>query len=138
MIDLKKQLIILLSFLAFLCSCEKGIDIEGGKVDTTTALSLINWTGHWDDICSPGQTLTFIVRVGDESEVFEIIRDSGDVYKGKINVGDLVKVQVLDEDGNVILSGQRNFELVQDESFLGVNSGPTVRVCDIGNLEFSF
>jgi len=117
-------------------SCEKGVEITGGE--TRDVLGLSNWTGHWDEICSTGRTLTFVVTVGDATEEHTILKDSGSSFKGEINEGDLVSVQILNEMGNVLLSRQKTFTPSDPEQVAPTldGEGTYVQVCDIGILEF--
>ena len=121
--------------LSLLVSCEKGVDVVGGQSRTTLGLS--NWTGHWDDLCSTGRTLTFVVTVDGVTEEHVILKDSAAGFTGEIEEGDQVVVQVFDDAGTVFLSRNKNFT----PSDPGVpspslNGAPYVEVCDIGNLEF--
>lgn len=133
-----KYVLIILSVisLSLLSSCEKGVEIESGQQAIET-LGLNNWTGHWDDLCSTGRTLTFIVTVNDVTEEHVISQDSGGAFTGEISEGDRVKVQVFDDNGTVFLNRDKNFtpsDPAQPSPTL--NGAPYVEVCDIAVLDF--
>lgn len=132
-----KNILVLTTFamLCFFCSCEKGVEIEGGTARTT--LSLSNWTGHWDNICSTGRTLTFVVTVDGVTEEHVINKDSSAGFTGEVNEGDRVSVQVFDDNGTVFLNREKNFTPSDPgQPSPSLDMAPYVQVCDISELDF--
>ena len=105
------------------------------------AIGLSNWTGHWDTICSPGETLIFSITAYYKAQTYEIPFDSGASFQEEnLKEGDLIRITIMDKNRNVILSQNKNFYPSNPErTGGGLNRTPMIQVCDRGRLDlFNF
>lgn len=99
-------------------------------------IALINWTGHWDALCSPGEKLTFSITHKNENQRFDVEADSGAPFRADIKEGDLIKIIVMNSEGNVIHSRSKNYEPSNPEVPAGgLDMKPVIRVCQIDRLD---
>ena len=99
-------------------------------------IHLTNWTGHWDAICSPGQTLIFNITHDNKTESFEILADNGAPFRKDIKRGDLIRVSIQDLDRNVLLRGSKEFFPVEGQfDQFGIEQEPGITVCQIDRLD---
>lgn len=117
-------------------SCAKGQSRTDGTGEIREVIGVSNWTGHWDEICSPGETLIFQITAKDNTQEFTIPADSDKSYIEDIEEGDLIKIQVFNENGSLILSGSKDYKPSNpDIASPALNGAPFIQVCNIGELE---
>ncbi len=125
--------------IALLCtlfvSCTEN-DSDDQLVERLPVIGLVNWTGHWDALCSPGENLTFSITHEGKNQRFEIEADSGAAFNADLKEGDLIKIVVLNNNGDVIHSRSKNFEPSNPERpARGLDMTPVITVCQIDRLD---
>ncbi len=125
---------ILITCLSFAsCSDEDSEPIAG---EDLPVIALVNWTGHWDALCSPGEKLIFSITHDEKTQRFEIEADSGAPFNADLKEGDLINIIVQDADGNVLHSRTKNFEPSNPERpAKGLDMTPVITICQIDRLD---
>ena len=131
------KVVYLLALASLFYSCSLDDDSNTISEPIGPWIGLSNWTGHWDAICSPGQTLVFSVTAHSNTQTFEIPFDSGATYReAKLKEGDLIRVVIMDKNRNVIHSRSKNFYPSNPERPApGLKGAPIIQVCDVGRLD---
>ena len=130
-----KGCFILITFC--LISCESADIIDNEPEDLGTMIALTNWTGHWRN-CDKGETLIFLLKVNNKTaEEFTITQDSGAAFWSDIEEGDLLQIQIMQENRNVILRGSKTFMPSDPERVDLANRSrtPNIRVCKLNQLD---
>ena len=132
---MKIQIGSLLFALTLLMSCAAESDTF--EIDPSLPqIALVNWTGHWDAICSPGQTLIFNITHKEKTERFEIAADSGASFRKDMTPGDILRITIQDIDRNVLHSRTKEYLPIDKEpDQFGIVNPPVIRVCQIDRLD---
>ncbi len=134
---MKCNLFSLIWICIFLGSCS-GDERDDGPVGGLPIIALVNWTGHWDAICSPGEPLTFSITHKEKNQRFEIEADSGASFETDLKEGDLIRIAIINKNGDVILSRSKNFNPSNPETpSRGLDMTPFITVCQIDRLDIS-
>lgn len=135
---MKRSILSLFFITSLLLSCQSDDERSFEQDPLLPVINMTNWTGHWDAICSPGQTLFFNITHKHETETFEIPADSGAFYTKDLKEGDMIRIVIQDADRYVLLSKSKEYWPQEKEvDQWGFYSQANILVCQIDRLDIN-
>lgn len=124
--------------ICFNLSCSKDDFRRHQSSENKTRILLSNYTGHWNEKCSPGQVLIFSITANQETKEFEIQADKTVWHFSNLQEGDYIEIKVYNKKRDLLHFKNKSFYPSNPEVESPYpDRRPLVEVCDIGRLEVS-